>query len=217
MSAYYYTSMRNVFVGALVAVGFFLFLYKGFSKREDLALTLAGAFAVGVAMFPTKAKGASWDMVSVLHTSLAVAFFLCIAYVCIWRASDTLSLIRDIEKARKYQATYSVIGIAMIISPLAAILLAYLLEEARVVIFAVEAAGVVVFAIYWFIKSKEMKETDAESLALEGLLEPATAPTATPGSMRLIEPWGAREEMADALSLARSKGSTSVSEDTATS
>src|SRR5687768_1056650 len=45
MSAYYHTSMRNWFVGLLFAVGGMLYLYKGFSMRENVALNLAGLFA----------------------------------------------------------------------------------------------------------------------------------------------------------------------------
>ena len=43
MSAYYYSAtMRDTFVGTLVAVGVFLYLYKGFSRQENWALNLAG-------------------------------------------------------------------------------------------------------------------------------------------------------------------------------
>ncbi len=38
MSAYYHTSMQDVFVGILFALGTFLYLYKGFSKGENIAL-----------------------------------------------------------------------------------------------------------------------------------------------------------------------------------
>ena len=42
-------TLRNEFVGILIAVGAFLYLYKGFSRSENFALNLAGIFAVGVA------------------------------------------------------------------------------------------------------------------------------------------------------------------------
>jgi hypothetical protein len=53
MSAYYHTDLRDVFVGILVAIGTFLILYKGFSRREDWALNIAGISAIGIAIFPT--------------------------------------------------------------------------------------------------------------------------------------------------------------------
>jgi uncharacterized membrane protein len=56
LSAYYHSDLRDVFVGVLCAIGFCLFLYKGFSKSEDWALNLAGALAVGIAYFPMAAE-----------------------------------------------------------------------------------------------------------------------------------------------------------------
>src|SRR5215468_3157099 len=56
MSAYYHAindgkSLRDVFVGILFAVGAFLYLYKGFSGKENIALNIAGILAVGIAIF----------------------------------------------------------------------------------------------------------------------------------------------------------------------
>jgi hypothetical protein len=52
ISAYYYTSMRDVFVGFLCAVGVFLCLYRGVS-RFDAALTIiAGAAVTSIALLP---------------------------------------------------------------------------------------------------------------------------------------------------------------------
>ena len=52
ISAYYYTPMRDIFVGILFAIGSFLYLYKGFSRQENYALNCAGLLALGIAVFP---------------------------------------------------------------------------------------------------------------------------------------------------------------------
>ena len=52
ISAYYYTTVRNVFVGTLVAMGLGLIAIQG-RFLEDLFLDLAGMFAVVVALVPT--------------------------------------------------------------------------------------------------------------------------------------------------------------------
>jgi hypothetical protein len=49
ISAYYYTGMRNVFVGMLCATGFFLLSYKGYERKDSIAGNLGCLFAVGVA------------------------------------------------------------------------------------------------------------------------------------------------------------------------
>jgi hypothetical protein len=54
MSAYYYTGMRNLFVGALCALGVFLISYAGFDDWDRWLTNVAGAGAILVAFLPTK-------------------------------------------------------------------------------------------------------------------------------------------------------------------
>jgi hypothetical protein len=54
MSGYYYTGMRNVFVGALCALGVFLVAYAGYDQVDRWITNIAGFCAIGVAFFPTK-------------------------------------------------------------------------------------------------------------------------------------------------------------------
>jgi hypothetical protein len=54
ISGYYYTPMRNVFVGALCALGVFLIAYDGHDKLERLVTDAAGVCAVFVAFCPTR-------------------------------------------------------------------------------------------------------------------------------------------------------------------
>ncbi|MFF2272198.1 hypothetical protein ACFVTX_07980 [Agromyces sp. NPDC058136] len=53
ISAYYYTPVRSVFVGALVGMGFALIALVGRPGPEDAALNLAGMLAPVVAFVPT--------------------------------------------------------------------------------------------------------------------------------------------------------------------
>jgi hypothetical protein len=53
ISAYYYTPVRGVFVGALLAVGLGLVAIKGREGPEDVMLNLAGMLAPLVALVPT--------------------------------------------------------------------------------------------------------------------------------------------------------------------
>jgi hypothetical protein len=45
-------TMRNWLVGLLFAVGAILYVYKGYTTRENIALNVAGLLAVGIALFP---------------------------------------------------------------------------------------------------------------------------------------------------------------------
>jgi hypothetical protein len=188
MSDYYYTAMRDAFVGAVIAIGVFLYLYKGFSTRENWALNIAGILAVFVAILPTEAPGEASNVRSTVHIASAVIFFLAIAYVCIFRASDTLSLIRDTRDAEKYALTYKLFGIGMIVSPFLALVLAFTIGQSALIFF-VETLAVWIFAAFWIVKSVELRRTDAEQLALQGKLQAAPetdAPKEAPGRLMQV-------------------------------
>jgi len=57
ISAYYYTPVHGVFIGALVAVGTCLICLRGNTDAEDILLNLAGMFAPVVALVPTPGTG----------------------------------------------------------------------------------------------------------------------------------------------------------------
>ncbi len=52
MSGYYYTDMRNVFVGSLCALGAFLGAYDGYDDLDRWITNIAGFCAIGVAFCP---------------------------------------------------------------------------------------------------------------------------------------------------------------------
>lgn len=170
MSAYYNTGMRDVFVGVLCATGAFLYLYKGFGDRENYALNAAGVFAVLTALIPPGGVVIEPFMLTP-HGFAGVLFFVAIAYVCIFRASDTLPLMKDRRAADMYSRAYKILGWGMIVSPLGAYLLNLLLlsgSETGAYIFFIELLGVWTFAAYWILKSRELAQTDAEVLAAAG-------------------------------------------------
>lgn len=170
--------MRNWFVGLLFVIGIILFLYKGFTRMEDHALNLAGVLALGVALFPMpwgdQFKAAGFTLAGVkltVHGACAVTLFLCIAYVCIFRASDTLGLVKPAERQKRYRLTYKILGWAMVASPVTAFVLSSVFQQHDAYTFFIEMAGVWVFAAYWLIKSREIAETDADRKAACGQLD----------------------------------------------
>jgi hypothetical protein len=53
LSGFYYTHMRNLFVGAMCAVGVFLVAYRGHDRWDDRLTNVAGLAAICIALFPT--------------------------------------------------------------------------------------------------------------------------------------------------------------------
>jgi hypothetical protein len=178
ISQYYYVSgrfpfftTRDFFVGLLLAISVCLYAYKGFSTRESVALNVAGIFAFFVAVLPTSADDQDRGLRSVLHGIAAVLFFLSIAYVILRRSRDTLRLLPQ-TKQEKYARLYFFTSLAMIMSPAIAVILSFALDpRSSKWIFFVEALSVWSFAAYWWIKTREMGETDAERRALNAKLE----------------------------------------------
>ncbi len=83
ISDYYYTIMRNYFVGTLCAVAVVLFSYKGYDKNDDRYGDIAALLCLMVAFFPTppvepiQYAFLSSDVVGVIHlVSAAVLFWI---------------------------------------------------------------------------------------------------------------------------------------------
>jgi len=173
ISAYYFAPYANkweysafpgrvLFVGILFALGSFLILYKGFSRREDRALNLAGACALGVAVFPMYPEAHYIPRSNDLHFTFAILLFICMAYTAIFCHEDTLQWIADPTRRRRYRNTYRVIGCFMGLFPLIGLALALIFDATQRHVFWIEAAGIWAFAAYWYTKSKELEESQAE-------------------------------------------------------
>lgn len=61
VSAYYYTPVRAIFVGMLMAIGLCLIVIKGSTAWEDATLNAAGMLAPIVAVVPTTDVGECWS------------------------------------------------------------------------------------------------------------------------------------------------------------
>jgi hypothetical protein len=167
-------SMRNWFVGILWTIGVFLILYRGFGRRENWALNVAGILLVMVAMFPMEwicIPSNSCGKVSI-HGTSALIFFLAISYVCIFRSGDTLPLVHNREKRDSYKVAYRVIGYAMAGFPIVVTTLNFfnLSLFGQYTIIVLESMGIWIFACYWILKSIETLSSAADSKAIRGHL-----------------------------------------------
>lgn len=61
VSAYYYTPVKAIFVGVLMAIGLCLIAIKGSTTWEDATLNAAGMLAPIVAVVPTSDVGTCWS------------------------------------------------------------------------------------------------------------------------------------------------------------
>src|ERR1700722_4553603 len=107
ISAYYYTKVGNVFTGALCVIGVFLLAYRLTAWAVDnLATTLAGIAALGVAFFHAAPQNATLSQLRLadVHLACAAALFILLGAISLfifprdvvpgqrWRANSYMAL-----------------------------------------------------------------------------------------------------------------------------
>ncbi len=162
ISSYYYTEMRDVFVGILCAIGVFMASYKGYERKDDLAGDLACIFAVGVALFPTAPDNPSSHekIIAAVHALLASFFFLTISYFSLFLFTKTDPSRTATRKKRQRNTVYKICGYTMLIA-LALILIYSIAPDSAVArlekyhpVFWFESIAIEAFGIAWMTKGE---------------------------------------------------------------
>lgn len=178
-SAYYWASvlpdtsapMRTWFVGLEFVLGALLYLYKGFSARENHLLNTAAVCCFGVALVPMPWNcGADCPTINA-HAVFGSVILLCIALVSIVCATETIPLLQNPALEQYYRRRYRGAGLIMVLTPLTAFAMTSVFGGLEKYVFFVEAAGLWAFAYYWWIKSDELSRSYAELAALQRTVE----------------------------------------------
>jgi hypothetical protein len=162
ISAYYYSPMGNVFVGALCALGVFFLSYQykplpGYELDNRLSYG-ASAAAIGVALFPTaqhqaKAWSGEW-FVSTAHLVCACILFVLLAIFSLklFTKSDPARPLSDAK--RKRNTVFRVCGWT-IVGSIVLVALSNVVQppDSLRSLLWLESIGVVAFGISWLVKS----------------------------------------------------------------
>ncbi len=163
ISEYYGTEMRDVFVGVLFTLGWFLFAYKGYDRRDDVAGDLACTFALAIALFPITSARVG---IRAVHLTSATALFLILAYFSIVLFRKTKSDATPTPEKEIRNRVYLWCGV-VILACIACIVLHAVLPphpalEALRPVFWLEALAMVAFGVSWFVKGETLW-TDREA------------------------------------------------------
>ncbi len=152
ISLYYYTGMRDVFVGSVCAIALFLFFYRGYDKWDNLAGNLAGFFALGVALFPTVRQGPQ-NWAGIVHFICASLFFIVLSIFSVFlftrKSRDPSS-----QKLTRNKI-YIGCGAAMILSLIAIMIYFSFFDfenSGSCFVFWAETAALAAFGISWLTK-----------------------------------------------------------------
>ena len=178
ISAYYYTKMRNVMVGVLWATGVFLFAYRGYDRRDDIAGNLACLFAIGITLFPVAPDGATDATILLIdkfHLAFAALFFLTLAYFCLFlfTQSDKKKLaLRKRQRNLVYQICGGLMLACIVLMALWVFAGPYLPASFTAAvtplrpIFWLETFAILAYGISWFVKGEAiLKDQGREKTA----------------------------------------------------
>jgi hypothetical protein len=163
ISAYYYTDMRNVLVGALCAIGVYLLYYPGYDRGDNITTALAGLGSITLALSPTfppepAVRTAAETVAGVLHYTGAGVFFLGLAYLSYFRFTRTAGA--PTEQKLRRNVLYRVCGVVMVVAIAVAVLLDRVLPvavlDAVVPVFWLEALAVFAFGVSWLVKGETL-------------------------------------------------------------
>jgi hypothetical protein len=161
ISGYYYTDMRNVFVGSLCAIGIFLMSCRGYDWRDEAAGIVACIFAIGVALFPTTpyVDATHQDkVIGTLHLTFAALLFLTLAYFCLALFTETDPGKHPTPQKLKRNNVYRVCGITILacIGLMVVVKLPGVktLVEPISPVFWLESLAVITFGAAWLTKGE---------------------------------------------------------------
>jgi len=180
---------RVWFVGGLFAIAACLYLYKGFSVKENIALNLVAVLAVGVAIFPTCKPGAHCGDFS-LHGFCAIAALVCLSYVVWFRATDTLKHYpaNATPKVERFKLIYKVLGALLFFVPAIAFLLTLIIGTESSYLFVLEAVALWLFATYWDVKTLELSKSKLTRRVLTQEITGEDITKATPAAVARVLP-----------------------------
>jgi hypothetical protein len=174
VSGYYYSPVRDIFVGSICAIGLFLIAYVGYDLGDRLVTDAAGVFAVGVALFPTKPTVASPpsaacltvshlstldQVVGDVHPIFAGLMFLFLAWMAIRFTNtdpDRQPTPQKILRNRIYKICAFVIVVAVVAAVITNFLPASVKADFSWWLFLYETVALFAFGASWFVKGQTL-------------------------------------------------------------
>jgi len=172
MSGYYYTPMRNIFVGTLCAIGVFLVTYDGYDLADRVITDVAGLCTICIAFLPTTPHQPTprQSLIGDLHLTFACSAFVLLSVMAFRFAKRQptppgLTWWRRVQYAFGFtgpgdsqgpaweRVVYRVSGGAI----LTCVILVYPLSHtATYSLLVLETIMLVFFGLSWFVKGRKI-------------------------------------------------------------
>lgn len=171
ISAYYYTGMRNLFVGSLCAISMFMLCCRGYDLQDEIAGIFSAFCALCVAFLPTTPEYNPTEIqgeIGDAHYVFAALLFLTLAYFCLalfTKSSHPETMTRN---KRRRNNIYIGSGYAILASIALIVISKIPAVHSRVenldLVFWFETTALIAFGIAWLTKGEAfLKDEDRDS------------------------------------------------------
>jgi hypothetical protein len=165
ISGYYYTNMRDLFVGILSGVALFLLSYSGYEQIDDIVANMSGLFALGIILFPTAMYSGKvvrvgmfliGDNISeIIHLAFSALFFLALSFNSLFLFTRRHPGVMGKEKKRR-NVIYRSCGIVMILAIVCIILYNVFFRGTSLAainpVLILESVALFAFGVSWLVK-----------------------------------------------------------------
>jgi hypothetical protein len=169
ISGYYYTNMRDVFVGLLSAVSLFLISYTGYERIDNVVGNLSGVCALGTILFPTGMFAGYSVKVGVfllddtvsewIHLAFGSLFFLSLSFFSIILFTRRGPGVLGKAKKRR-NGIYRTCGGIMIAAMIAIVVYTFGLRNSPLArinpVLILESVALMAFGVSWLVKGNTL-------------------------------------------------------------
>jgi len=171
ISMYYYTNMRDFFVGLMFVVSLFLITYKGYNTLDLITSIITGAAGLGVAIFPCFSElyigqkvgifQLSPDTSFIVHLTCAALFFVLLAFTSIFLFTQKhKDSNRVTSQKKKRNVIYVVCGVLMLACVLGILVSILILTKQQIydskIILVFESIALFSFGVSWLVKGETL-------------------------------------------------------------
>jgi hypothetical protein len=163
ISDYFYTPMGSYLIGSLGAIAAFLICSRGYDLTDEIAGYLAGAFALGVILFPAVNPRSPIHTrlqleIQCAHNIFAALMFLTLAYFCLFLFRKSAPDKPHTRRKHHRNGVYSVCGIVIIVCSIIMVSINFN-GVARILqpfdpLFVAESLALIAFGIAWLTKGQ---------------------------------------------------------------
>jgi uncharacterized membrane protein YiaA len=155
ISSYYHTGVRDLFVGVLFVLGFFLLSYKGYEALDNIVASFGSVFALGVALFPSHNPS---PVIRTLHFVSAGLLFAVFIYFSLCLFTKGAKKNDRTKRKNQRNTVYIVCGVLMTVFIICIALSMIFLTDAQLSsynpVFWFETLALWAFGVSWLTKGQ---------------------------------------------------------------